>query len=236
MFRLRWINRLLKGGGPGIEVPYRIYIDGGFVFACMIAIAPLCPLVGLVGILYFAIVSPMLRWLMVFTYRPRWDGGGDKWPNLHYIIITSLLLGQLITAITFVTKGNVFAGVIIFFCIIPTLMCNNIILEKFLRPYSDASLKYTGKLNNEEEGEDAWPEREEFRRWLVDCHKASYLPTCLSGGTKNLLTAEPAMVVPKVTQTASLASHPVQTASMRSLLSRQETQKGGIGRRHRYGI
>ena len=35
----------------------------------------------------------------------------------------------------------------------------------------------------------------EFRRWLVDCHKASYVPTCLSGGHKNLVTTEPATTV-----------------------------------------
>ena len=35
----------------------------------------------------------------------------------------------------------------------------------------------------------------EFRRWLVDCHKASYVPSCLSGGHKNLVTTELATTV-----------------------------------------
>lgn len=34
------------GGGPGGPIPYRIYIDGGVVFVCVIALAPQSPLVG----------------------------------------------------------------------------------------------------------------------------------------------------------------------------------------------
>ena len=81
--------------GPGSEVPYRIYVDSGYVFACMTSLAPLCPLVAPFGLMYFVILSPMLRWLMIFAYRPIFDGGGDKWPQLHHIIVTSLVLGQV---------------------------------------------------------------------------------------------------------------------------------------------
>ena len=34
------------GGGPGGPIPYRIYIDGGVVLVCVIALAPQSPLVG----------------------------------------------------------------------------------------------------------------------------------------------------------------------------------------------
>ena len=81
--------------GLGCEVPYRIYVDSGYTFACITALAPLCPLLGLVCLLYMIIVVPMLRWLLVFVYRPAFDGGGDKWPKLHHMIVTSLLLGQV---------------------------------------------------------------------------------------------------------------------------------------------
>ena len=86
---------LFPFSGPGAEVPYRIYVDSGYVFACMTALAPLCPLIGPFALLYYIVISPMLRWLVVFAYRPRFDGGGDKWPKLHHIIVTSLLLGQV---------------------------------------------------------------------------------------------------------------------------------------------
>jgi len=95
IFRLRYINRQLKGGGFGQEVPYRLYVDLGYVFSCITAFAPVYPIIGPFCLLYFIIISPMLRWMMVFSYRPKFDGGGSKWPQLHHIIISSLLLGQV---------------------------------------------------------------------------------------------------------------------------------------------
>lgn len=38
--------------------------------------------------------------------------------------------------------------------------------------------------------------REEFRRFLVDCHKAAYVPVCIAGDETTTITAEPALVVP----------------------------------------
>mmetsp|Transcript_2086 Transcript_2086/g.3075 ORF Transcript_2086/g.3075 Transcript_2086/m.3075 type:complete len:165 (+) Transcript_2086:1-495(+) len=37
--------------------------------------------------------------------------------------------------------------------------------------------------------------REEFRKFLVDAHKAAYIPVCIAGGATHVLTAEPAVVV-----------------------------------------
>lgn len=144
--------------------------------------------------------------------------------------------------LTFFLKGNFIAGVVIGCCIIPTFLFNSIVLEKFLRPFRDASLHFTGKIhkyqNEAEEEEDPWQEREEFRRWLVDCHKASYLPTCMSGGDKSHLTAEPAVVTPKVNRRVdeSAADHYNIDKDMRNLFTRQSGQKGGIMRRQRFGI
>jgi len=123
IIRLDWINRIMKGGGPGTEVPYRIYVDSGYIFSCLTALAPACPLVGIFGMFYFIAISPMLRWVLVFVYRPRFDGGGDKWPKLHHIIISSLLLGQLITSFTLLLKNNLLEGFIVLAMIIPTLYC-----------------------------------------------------------------------------------------------------------------
>ena len=44
----------------------------------------------------------MLRFTVVFAYRPVFEGGGDKWPKLHHIIITSLLLSQVSAQFIFV--------------------------------------------------------------------------------------------------------------------------------------
>eukprot|EP00565_Helicotheca_tamesis_P007263 CAMPEP_0185740608 /NCGR_PEP_ID=MMETSP1171-20130828/38190_1 /TAXON_ID=374046 /ORGANISM="Helicotheca tamensis, Strain CCMP826" /LENGTH=106 /DNA_ID=CAMNT_0028412499 /DNA_START=23 /DNA_END=343 /DNA_ORIENTATION=- len=38
--------------------------------------------------------------------------------------------------------------------------------------------------------------REEFRQFLIDAHKAAYIPVCIAGGATSALTAEPAVTVP----------------------------------------
>ena len=217
--------------GPGAETPYRIYVDSGYIFACLTALAPVCPLVGTLGLCYFIAISPMIRWLLVFAYRPKFDGGGNKWPRLHHMIISSMLLGQLITSVTLLLKHNLYEGFFIGFMIIPTLLYNSIILDKFQRPYQDAALLQMGRLHNCSFG-NSWMEREEMRRWLIDCHKASYVPTCLSGGYKNLLTAEPATTITTIEDTDENDAY--STRVHRSLLQRQKTQKGGILRRQHH--
>jgi len=142
------------------------------------------------------------------------------------------------TAITFLLKGNLVEGLIIGFCIIPTLLYNSIILEKFLRPFRDAALLQTGRMYHVTDNTNSWVEREEFRRWLVDCHKASYLPTCLSGGRKNILTAEPALVISEdpTNEDSEGDNEMITKKNMRDLLHRQKAQKGGILHRQRFNI
>ena len=78
-------------------------------------------------------------------------------------------------------------------------------MERFGRAYRDAALLQTSHL-------DGWDDcssqvsREEYRRWLVDCHMASYVPTCLLGSRDGPgLTIEPAYVVPRATDVDSIA-------------------------------
>lgn len=79
--------------------------------------------------------------------------------------------------------------------IFPTFIFGQITKERFLRCYNDAGLVQTSHLDGWDETKPMSPaEREEFRKWLVDCHKASYIPICLAGIDSNL-TAEPAVVV-----------------------------------------
>ncbi|MGK3757857.1 MAG: hypothetical protein ACI8RD_010171 [Bacillariaceae sp.] len=83
--RMDWLNNyVLKGGGIGRDVPYRIYVDSGYIFACLISMSPMVPLLGPFCLLHFTIVSPILRWLLVFTYRPKFDSGGGKCSDFVY--------------------------------------------------------------------------------------------------------------------------------------------------------
>ena len=80
---------------------------------------------------------------------------------------------------------------------IPTYLFRNFIIKRFRRAYDDAGLLQTSLL-------DGWDntiptsmeKREEFRQFLVDGHKAAYIPVCIAGGATNILTAEPAVVIP----------------------------------------
>lgn len=150
-------------------------------------------------------------------------------------------------------------GLFIGLCIVPTLIYNSIILEKYLRPYQEAALLQSRRMYSHVGDSSAHTntslEQEEYRRWLVDCHKASYLPTALSGGTENLLTAEPAVVtsdgMASIVETEDIRDDGLngmeeeswdgkkkkdRNIIPRTLLKRQKAQKGGILHRQRFNI
>lgn len=61
----------------------------------------------------------------------------------------------------------------------------------------DAALLQTSQLDGWDSNTSTSPEkREEYRKFLVDAHKAAYVPICIAGGATAALTAEPALVVP----------------------------------------
>ena len=152
---------------------------------------------------------------------------------------------KVITSITLFLKQNNLEGLFIGFWIIPTLLYDKVLLEKYSRPYLDAALLQTRRMyshtGNDAANAKSSLQREEYRRWLVDCHKASYLPTCLSGGKDNLLTSEPAVVTSEgmsgMTETVGCEdNHEEITEGTRKLLKRQQNQKGGILHRQRFNI
>jgi hypothetical protein len=64
--------------------------------------------------------------------------------------------------------------------------------DTFGQSYSDAALLQTSELDGwNVEDETSMVERERYRKWLVDCHKASYVPICVNA-EDNFLTSEPA--------------------------------------------
>ena len=80
---------------------------------------------------------------------------------------------------------------------LPTYLYRNFLISCFRRAYDDAGLLQTSLLDG---WDNAIPtsleKREEFRRFLVDAHKAAYIPVGIAGGATNILTAEPAVVIP----------------------------------------
>jgi hypothetical protein len=218
--RMTCLNRVARGGGAGGPTPYRIYVDSGIVLLCIVGLSPMVPIVAPIATIYFIVVQPMLRWLLIFVYRPRYDTGGERWPLCHQIVISSLIMAQVLTSVTLALKGSLGCAVFIGCCTFPTFLFSLWTEDQFLRPFKDTALLQTSRLDG---GQDSFSEsqREEFRRWLVDCHKASYVPTCLLGSKDNLLTVEPAVVIPKDRDEAGEVP-----PSKRGV--RRRKQKGGI--------
>eukprot|EP00956_Cyclotella_meneghiniana_P037563 scaffold140672_cov76-Cyclotella_meneghiniana.AAC.3 len=194
---LKCCARCTMGGGPGGPIPYRIYIDGGVVFVCVIALAPQSPLVAPIALLYYVVCTPLWRRNCIFMYRPKFDSGGERWPFLSDVMITSLYMGQFLLTLQFLLRDAfgpaLFAGL----PAIPTYLYRNYLHKRFKRAYEDAGLLQTSLLDGWDNTVPTSAEkREEFRRFLVDAHKAAYIPVCIAGGATNILTAEPAVVIP----------------------------------------
>jgi TM2 domain-containing membrane protein YozV len=199
------------------------------LFVCVLCVYLPCKANGFhvavapAAMLYYLIVQPILRWLLIFVYRPKYDGGGDKWPQLHQIIISALMLGQVLMAVTLSLKAAYWEGIFVGCCAIPTYFFHLFTLERFYRPYHDAALLQTSRLDSWQESH-SLKKREEYRRWLVDCHKASYVPICMLGSKENLLTAEPAVAVPR----ESDEDYVDTTDERRGFMRKQSAQRGAI--------
>ena len=80
--------------------------------------------------------------------------------------------------------------------ILPTYIFSLKANGNFARAYRDAGLLQTSQLDGWAKAEPtSVKKREDFRQWLVDCHKASFVPICLAS-VEDVITAEPAAVVP----------------------------------------
>jgi len=80
---------------------------------------------------------------------------------------------------------------------IPTLWFRYFVRKRYLRAFLDAALLQTSLLDGwDTNAATSTEKREEFRKFLVDCHKAAYVPVCIAGDKSSMITAEPAVVVP----------------------------------------
>jgi hypothetical protein len=202
-FLFHWLgwnccSRCVMGGGPGGPVPYRIYIDSGVVLLCVLALAPASPIVAPCATFYYFLCSPLWRRNCIFVYRPKYDAGGIRWPFLSDIIISSMIVGQILLTTMMALKEAVGPGIMAALPIIPTIMFRLSSRKRYLRPFLDAALLQTSLLDGwDNESPTSMDTREEYRRFLVDAHKAAYIPVCIAGGATSVLTAEPAVVVPQ---------------------------------------
>lgn len=161
---------------------------------CITSLAPVAPIIAPFATVYYMLFIPMLRWLHIFVYRPKYDAGGGRFPIYHDIIISSLILGQILVAACIFLKQAIYSGTIAFCLTVPTYFFGHWTREQFYRSFMDAGLLQTSELDGWGGNKDM-AAREKYRNWLVDCHKAAYVPICLSGG-EDFLTSQPAVTVP----------------------------------------
>ena len=91
--------------GPGGVVPYRIYVNVGIIFLCVVAFAPISPMVAPFSMMIFLFIVPMLKWSHIFVYRPTFDAGGLRWPILHDILMVAVIVAQVREEITDIGHG-----------------------------------------------------------------------------------------------------------------------------------
>jgi hypothetical protein len=173
---MKCCSRLTRGGGPGASVPYRIYIDSGVVLMCTLALAPSSPIVALAAVAYFLFLQPLLRRNLIFMYRPRFDGGGFRWPFIFDMCISATYLSILLLTVQMALKQAAGPAVAAALTGVPLYMFQRSTKERFLRAFEDAGLLQTSLLDGwDTSAEYSMEKREEFRRFLVDAHKAAYV-------------------------------------------------------------
>jgi Calcium-dependent channel, 7TM region, putative phosphate/Late exocytosis, associated with Golgi transport len=173
---LNCCSRLVRGGGPGGSVPYRIYIDSGVVLMCTLTLAPAAPIVAPAAMTYFLFLQPLLRRNLIFMYRPRFDGGGFRWPFIFDMCISAVYLAILLLTVQMALKQAAGPAAAAAITVIPLHFFQKSTKLRFLRAFEDAGLLQTSLLDGwDTAAEYSMEKREEFRRFLVDAHKAAYV-------------------------------------------------------------
>jgi hypothetical protein len=90
--------------------------------------------------------------------------------------ISALFVGELLLTVQMVLKQAAGPAAGAALMIVPTVMFSRGTKEKFLRSFQDAALLQTSLLDGwDTSTEYSLEQREEFRRFLVDAHKAAYV-------------------------------------------------------------
>merc|ERR1719148_314873 len=163
---------------------------------CLLALAPASPLIAIAVFFYFLFSVPMLRWILIFLHKPKFDIGGARFPFIFDMCISGMVLGQLLLGTMLLIRKAFGPAVLAFIPLIPTIFYRWILLNRYLKAFSDVALLQTSLLDGWDTNEVSYAsKREEFRQFLVDCHKAAYVPVCISSYEGTSITSEPAVVI-----------------------------------------
>lgn len=88
----------------------------------------------------------MLRWTIIFLYRPKFDVGGGRFPFIFDICISGLLLGQILLVTMMVLKAAIGPAILAFLPMVPTIWFRHFVRSRYLRAFNDAALLQTSLL------------------------------------------------------------------------------------------
>jgi len=195
--RLKALARAVQGGGSGGPIPYRIYVDSGVVMLCLLALAPASPLIAIAAFVYFLFCVPMLRWTLVFLYKPKFDIGGARFPFIFDMCVSGMVMGHILLGTMLFIREAYGPAFVAFVPLLPTIFYRWVLLKRYLKAFTDVALLQTSLLDGwDTNKESSRSKREEFRRFLVDCHKAAYVPVCIASDEMTDISSEPAVVMP----------------------------------------
>uniref|UniRef100_A0A7R9WJW5 CSC1/OSCA1-like 7TM region domain-containing protein n=1 Tax=Pseudictyota dubia TaxID=2749911 RepID=A0A7R9WJW5_9STRA len=158
---------------------------------------------------YFLYCAPLWRRNCIFVYRPKFDSGGMRWPFLVDVLISSMVLGQVLLCTMMALKKAFGPAFLAAIPIVPVMIFRSMSKHRYLKAYMDAGLLQTSLLDGWDNSlPTSMEKREEYRQFLIDAHKAAYIPICIAGGATSVLTAEPAVVVPHENDDDAVAAAP----------------------------
>lgn len=163
---------------------------------CVMLMTPISPLLAPASLLYFLFCAPLWRRNCIYMYRSTFDSGGIKWPILSDIFISAMYASQILLGTTMILKQAFLPAFLTFLSLIPIYYHRKAVMKKYYRQYKDVALLQTSDLDMVDNTlATSRKQREEYRKFLVDAHKAAYVPICLAGEIASGLTFEPADVI-----------------------------------------
>jgi hypothetical protein len=149
-------------------------VDSSVVMLCLFALAPASPLIAAAAFCYFLICTPMLRWTMIFLYKPKFDMGGYRFKFIFDMCVSGMVVGQILLIAMMSSKRAAGPALAAAIPLIPTIAFRYTTRKRYLRSFDDVALLQSSLLDGWDTNEETSEEkREEFRRFLVDSHKAA---------------------------------------------------------------
>merc|ERR1719362_444273 len=165
----------------GVPLTYRAYNDCGTVFLCSCTLSFASPVMAPAAVLFFLVSEPIMRRCFIYVYLPEFDGGGFRWPFLSDMCYSSMICGQVYLFVLIFFKRAIGPSFASFITLIPTALYRKLTLDRYHRAYIDTCLLLTSNLDMiNPEKPSTMKERESFREFLVDAHKAAYIPVCIA--------------------------------------------------------